>query len=144
MLSVALACTVTVCCLLVVYLAAYAHVDQLGINQATMRSKLHQERMDNEILKAEYAALRDPNRIAAFAANLQMVRGAQHVVYIRGLRPAAPVVAPILQADNPATITLPKAVVQVGTVTADSDHAAPGVINGGIDTQANHITTAAD
>jgi len=143
-LTIGLACTMTVCCLLVVYLAAYARVDQLGINQSALRARLRQDKMDNEILRAEYASLLNPNRIAAGAQALKMVRGAQRVVYIRGAQGSLPVVAANGRTDTYPSGTLPKTITQVSTITAAGDHSAPGAINGGIDTQTNHISITAD
>ena len=42
--------------LLVVYLAAYAHVATLGMGQAKLRTELRQKRLENEKLKAALAA----------------------------------------------------------------------------------------
>lgn len=82
LLTMAISCTVIVCALLVVYLAAYAHVATLGMGQAKLRTELRQKRLENEKLKAALAASLNPDRIAARAALIGMTRDHRRVDYI--------------------------------------------------------------
>jgi hypothetical protein len=76
-------CALAICTVLVGYLAAYAHVTMLGIDQAQMRSVLRQKRLDNETLLAQLADLQSPTRIAAGAARLGLTRDAKRIDYIK-------------------------------------------------------------
>ena len=67
-MGLATACTAIVCALLLLYLAAYAHVTQLGIDQAQARTQLRQNQLRNALLQAECNSLESPQRIAAAAA----------------------------------------------------------------------------
>jgi cell division protein FtsL len=83
LMGLATACTAGVCALLLLYLAAYAHVTQLGIAQAQARTQLHQNQLRNELLQAERNSLESPQRIDAAAAMQGMTpRGATPVNYI--------------------------------------------------------------
>ncbi len=83
LMGLATACTAVACALLLVYLAAYAHVTQLGIAQASARTLLHQNQVRNELLQAERNALECPQRIEAAAAAQGMTpRGATPVNYV--------------------------------------------------------------
>ena len=57
LMGLATVCTAVVCALLLVYLAAYARVTQLGIAQAAARTQLRQNQIRNELLQAERATL---------------------------------------------------------------------------------------
>jgi len=92
LLTMAVTCTAVVCALLVLYLAAYAHITQLGINQAQMRTALRQKRLENETLKATLAGLQNPDHVAAFALARGMTRDPRRVDYIAP-PPPAPAVA---------------------------------------------------
>lgn len=82
MLTVAIACTALVCGLLIIYLGAYARVTLLGLDQARARVTLRQMQTENEMLRAQSAALQSPTRISAHAQSLGMVRGSSQVCYI--------------------------------------------------------------
>lgn len=82
LLTTAISCTVIVCTLLVIYLAAYAHVTLLGMGQATLRRELREKRLENETLKADLAVALNPNRVASDAAALGMKRDYRRVDYI--------------------------------------------------------------
>jgi len=92
LLTMAVTCTAVVCALLVLYLAAYAHITFLGINQATMRTALREKRLENETLKATLASLQNPDHVAAFALAKGMTRDPRRIDYIAP-PPAAPVFA---------------------------------------------------
>lgn len=83
LLTTTVCCALAICGLLVVYLAAYARVTLLGIDQAQMRSVLRQKRLDNETLKAQLADLQSPDRIAAGAARIGLTRDAKRIDYIK-------------------------------------------------------------
>lgn len=82
LLTMAISCTVIVCALLVVYLAAYAHVATLGMGQAQLRTELRQKRRENETLKATLAVSLNPDRISTRANQLGMTRDHRRVDYI--------------------------------------------------------------
>lgn len=82
LLTMAISCTVIVCALLVVYLAAYAHVTMLGMGQAKLRTELRQKRLENEKLKAALAVSLNPDLVAKNAAELGMTRDHRRVDYI--------------------------------------------------------------
>ncbi len=83
LMGLATACTAIVCALLLLYLAAYAHVTQLGIDQAQARTQLRQNQLRNALLQTERNSLESPQRIAAAAARQKMVpRGATPVNYV--------------------------------------------------------------
>ncbi len=87
LMGLATACTAVVCALLLLYLAAYAHVTQLGIAQAQARTQLHQNQLRNELLQAERDSLESPQRIESAAAMQGMMpRGATPVNYISAQR----------------------------------------------------------
>jgi hydrogenase maturation factor HypE len=137
-------CTATVCCLLLIYLAAYAQVTKLGIAQANMRLALRQERIENAILGAQYDWLRSPRRISDAAANFKMARDAERTVYITGAQPGPTVSDATVQADNDLP-AIPVTITQVGTIAAGvRDVKLPGVSNGGIDSQTSHGAATAD
>ncbi len=83
LMGLATACTGLVCALLLLYLAAYAHVTQLGIDQAQARAQLRQNQLRNALLQAERNSLECPQRIEAAAAAQGMTpRGATPVNYV--------------------------------------------------------------
>jgi len=84
LMGLATTCTAVVCALLLLYLAAYAQVTQLGIAQASARTELHRNQLRSELLQAERNALESPQRIIAATAVQGMVpRGRTPVNYIR-------------------------------------------------------------
>ena len=88
LMGLAMTCTAVVCALLLLYLAAYAHVTQLGIEQSQARGQLRQNQNRNEMLQAERNSLESPQRIvAAAAAQGMMPRGATPINYVAA-RPA--------------------------------------------------------
>ena len=106
LLTMAVTCTAVVCALLVLYLAAYAHITSLGINQAAMRTALRQKRLENETLKATLAGLQNPDHVAAFALAKGMTRDPRRIDYIAPPPPASPVASaasPSSFDDNAAT-----------------------------------------
>jgi cell division protein FtsL len=83
LMGLATACTGIVCALLLLYLAAYAHVTQLGIEQAQARGQLRQNQVRSELLQAERNSLESPQRIIAAAmAQGMTARGGTPVNYI--------------------------------------------------------------
>ncbi len=83
LMGIATVCTAVVCALLLLYLAAYAQVTQLGIAQAQARMDLRRSQMRRELLEAERDTLESPQRItAAAAAQGMMPRGETPVNYI--------------------------------------------------------------
>ena len=84
LMGLATTCTAVVCALLLLYLAAYAQVTQLGIAQASARTELHRNQLRSQLLQAERNSLESPQRITAAAAKQGMVpRGRTPVNYIR-------------------------------------------------------------
>lgn len=83
LMGLATGCTAVVCALLLLYLAAYAHVTQLGIAQAQARTHLRQNQIRSALLQAQRNALESPQRIEAAAAAQGMTqRGFAPVSYI--------------------------------------------------------------
>jgi len=83
LMGMATTCTAVVCGLLLVYLAAYARVTRLGIDQAEARTLLVRRQLQNEMLRAERDRLQSPQRVIAAATALGMTsRGATRVNYI--------------------------------------------------------------
>jgi hypothetical protein len=83
LMGLASACTAMVCGLLLLYLAAYAHVTRLGIDQANARVQLRRNLMQNEMLQAERDSLQSPHRVAAAALALGMTeRGSVPIEYL--------------------------------------------------------------
>jgi cell division protein FtsL len=78
--AIAFACVV--CGLMVVYLAAYAHVHLLGDQQAAMHSEWHKKWQENQSLRGEVASLQSPARIGARAAALGLTQDPKRVDYI--------------------------------------------------------------
>ncbi len=89
LLTFAVAATTLMCAVLVIYLAAYAHVSQLGLDQARARVALRQARLDNDILQAKLARLQSPSRIAAAAHGLGMTADTRPATYLSAQDTAA-------------------------------------------------------
>ena len=70
------------CAVLVIYLAAYAHVCQLGLEQSRARTQLRLARQQNDVLQAELARLQCPARVAARAEKMGMTVGTRHATYL--------------------------------------------------------------
>ena len=70
------------CAILVIYLAAYARVTNLGLAQSHARVHLSQLKQENETLRAQLAAAQNPARIVTQASALGMTSGAGQVCYI--------------------------------------------------------------
>ena len=88
LMGAATVCTAVVCALLLLYLAAYAQVTQLGIEQAAARTVLHRNQMRRQLLEAERNTLESPQRITAAAIAQGMApRGRTPVDYVAA-RPA--------------------------------------------------------
>ncbi len=83
LMGVATTCTAVVCGLLLLYLAAYAHVTRLGIDQSQARAHLRDNRLRNEMLRAERDRLQSPQHVISAATAQGMTpRGATPVEYI--------------------------------------------------------------
>lgn len=83
LMGIATTCTAVVCGLLLLYLAAYAHVTQLGIDQAQARAQLRDNRLKNMMLRAECDGLESPGHVIAAATRLGMTpRGSTRIEYI--------------------------------------------------------------
>ena len=83
LMGLASVCTAVVCSLLLLYLAAYAHVTRLGIDQANARGQLRRNLMQNEMLQAERDRLQSPPRVVAAAMALGMTeRGSVPIEYL--------------------------------------------------------------
>jgi len=83
LMGLATTCTAIVCGLLLLYLAAYARVSQLGYDQAEARVQLRQNQLQNESLRAERDRLRSRRRVIQAALVLGMTpRGATPISYI--------------------------------------------------------------
>lgn len=70
-----------VCGLLVLYLAAYAHLTMLGIESAKAQHDYREKWQTNQMLRAQVAALRNPDRIAAKAVRLGLTKDSKRVDY---------------------------------------------------------------
>jgi cell division protein FtsB len=83
LMGLATTCTAIVCGLLLLYLAAYAHVSQLGYNQAQARVQLRQNQLTNESLRAERDRLQSRHYVIQQALAQGMApRGATPIRYI--------------------------------------------------------------
>ena len=100
LMGLATVCTAVVCGLLLLYLAAYAQVTRLGIAQAEARVTLRQNRLQNEMLRAERDRLQSPASVIARATALGMTpRGASRVDYL----PVTPKIAATAGTDATGT-----------------------------------------
>ena len=89
LMGLATTCTAIVCGLLLLYLAAYAHVSQLGYNQAEARTQLRQNQLQNESLRAERDRLQSRHHVIQMALAMGMTpRGATPISYISAPRRA--------------------------------------------------------
>ena len=75
MMCVALATITLVCCLLLPYLATYAHLWQIGVRQDKLRKELKTLQWQNQTLQAQVAACRNPRLVAEQAQTLGMAPG---------------------------------------------------------------------
>ena len=83
LMGLATACTAAVCGLLLLYLAAYAQVTRLGIDQADARAQLRRNLLQNEMLRAERDRLQSPQYVILRAEALGMSsRGSTPVEYL--------------------------------------------------------------
>lgn len=88
LMGLATTCTAVVCGLMLLYLAAYAHVSQLGYAQANARVKFRQLQFQNESLRAERDRLQSRRYVIQEAVALGMrPRGETPIHYITA-RPA--------------------------------------------------------
>ena len=78
-----------VCGLLVLYLAAYAHLTLLGIEQAKAQHDFREKWQTNQMLRAQVASLKNPDRIAAKAVRLGLTKDSKRVDYITPPYPAS-------------------------------------------------------
>ncbi len=90
MLALAVAVTALMCAVLVVYLAAYARVTQLGLEQSAAHRQLAQEVMENHRLAVEQAELQDRGRIVAEAGKLHMALYTGPTTYVTAGGAGAP------------------------------------------------------
>jgi len=90
LMGLATTCTAIVCGLLLLYLAAYAHVSQLGYDQAEARTLLRRNQLQNESLRAERDRLQSRRRVLQAAVALGMTpRGATPISYVTAPHRAA-------------------------------------------------------
>ncbi|MGO8670525.1 MAG: hypothetical protein ACLQVD_04050, partial [Capsulimonadaceae bacterium] len=82
LLAILVTGTCIVCGLLIVYLAAYAQVATLGIQQSHARIALREKRAETEELRAACAAAASPALVASAAAQMGMLHGAERVTYV--------------------------------------------------------------
>lgn len=83
LMGMATTCTAVVCGLLLLYLAAYAHVSRLGYDQAEARTQLRQNQLQNESLRAERDRLQSRRHVIQEARALGMTpRGSTPISYI--------------------------------------------------------------
>jgi cell division protein FtsB len=88
LMGLATTCTAIVCGLLLLYLAAYAHVSQLGYDQAEARTQLRQNQLQNESLRAERDRLQSRRHVIQEALVLGMMpRGETPISYIAARPP---------------------------------------------------------
>ena len=88
LMGLATTCTAIVCGLLLLYLAAYAHVSQLGYDQAEARVQLRQNQLQNESLRAERDHLQSRRHVIQEALALGMMpRGETPIRYISARAP---------------------------------------------------------
>ena len=112
LLTAAIAFTVVVCGLLVIYLAAYARVTLLGIDQAQARTSLRAKSLQNETLKAQLADLGSPTRIKAYAVKMKLTKDARRTDYIK---PASGLPTQTASADGVATTDAGSVAASEGT-----------------------------
>jgi cell division protein FtsL len=107
LLAWTVAAAVVVCSLLVVYVAAYARVSALNIEQNKMRAAYRAKWQENQLLKAQEANLKSPYRIDESAKRLGLVMSRQGAHYISpiGTVPDAP--APIMLGAAPQADAFP-------------------------------------
>ncbi len=87
LMGFATTCTAIVCGLLLLYLAAYAHVSQLGYDQAEARTQLRHYQLQNESLRARRDFLQSRSHVIQAALALGMTpRGSTPVSYIAAPR----------------------------------------------------------
>lgn len=89
---------VVVCGLLVLYLAAYAHLTLLGIEQAKAQHDFREKWQMNQMLRAQVASLKNPDRIAAGAVRLGLTKDCKRVDYIAPSRPVSAPASPTVLA----------------------------------------------
>ena len=82
LLTFAVAGTALMCAVLLVYLAAYAHISQLGLEQSRARAQLRMARQENDVLQAQLAGLQNPAHIVASALKMGMTAGTGHATYL--------------------------------------------------------------
>lgn len=82
LMMAAAACTMIFCAVLVIYLAAYARVTNLGLSQSHARVELRALSQQNQILRAKLASMQSPDDIVKHAALLGMTPGTRPVCYI--------------------------------------------------------------
>lgn len=83
LMGLATTCTAIVCGLLLLYLAAYAHVSRLGYDQAQARTQLRRNQLENESLRAQRDRLQSRRFVIQEATALGMTpRGSTPVSYI--------------------------------------------------------------
>jgi cell division protein FtsL len=82
MLALAVAVTTLMCGVLVIYLAAYAHVTWLGMEQAQAREQLTLAIRENHRLQMNLADLKDPAHIIAAAKAQGMTLYTERPAYV--------------------------------------------------------------
>ena len=82
MLTLAVGVTALMCAVLVIYLAAYAHVTQLGLEQDDAHQQWIQAERENHLLQVQQAELQNPASIATRAAHLGMTLYTGPTIYV--------------------------------------------------------------
>ena len=82
LMSFAIGITGLICVLLVAYLAVYANLTRLGIEDSQARMLERSLQVDNDRLRLEYAELRSPERVSAAAVAQKMSTSGTVVDYI--------------------------------------------------------------
>jgi hypothetical protein len=65
-----------------IYVGAYAKATEKGYDRARLLSHLREVKLENECFRMQIEELRQPDRIAAFAAGHKMVEG-ERMAYLR-------------------------------------------------------------
>lgn len=139
MLAGVVACASVVCGLLVIYLAAYAQVANLGIQMSKARVDLRTQRMKSETLQAQVAQASSPALIARAAVKNGMVlEHTEQICYINPSADPGDMTMRTAQAPVPPTTTAPP-VSQAANVGLDPQSGARVASRGA---NADDLTTA--
>jgi len=89
LLALAVTATALMCAVLVVYLAAYARVQQIGLEQTQALSERHRLTLEHDQLQKQLADLQCPARVARAAQAQGMTQGGVAAKYINASDGAA-------------------------------------------------------